>query len=410
MKITKLAIKNYRSCVEAEFSPNENLSVLIGPNGSGKTTVLSAIRLLPALCFARGRPESQEEFGASLAELRVTYDVDGTAVNHFAELGIATNEKNLDEIFSVREYWTIPSIVGSRRRISLPSAFIGDYAEREGFIRFRSHSARRDLWFPHFEAGGTEDMALPILTKVVQFLRRMSYYSASQFTNPTNSPISFEVESDARRRVGISITGHKKLLFDLYQEYRDRSDVFQEFISIVGPEGIGLVDSMDFEEIKTSSSSYRVMTGGKVVRGEKTNLLVVPRFEIAGNMLSPSQLSEGTFKTLALVFYLVADKSTILMVEEPEVCVHHGLLLSIVDLIKTYSRHKQILMSTHSDLVLDRLDIENVFAVNRTKSNGTKVSPIHRGLKAKELSALKEYLEREGGLGEYWKHGGLGNG
>jgi predicted ATPase len=137
--------------------------------------------------------------------------------------------------------------------------------------------------------------------------------------------------------------------------------------------------------------------------------LVVPSFQISENQLSPSQLSEGTFKTLALVFYLVTDKSQILMLEEPEVCVHHGLLSSIVELIKVYSNDKQILISTHSDAVLDKLDIDNVFKVMRDGDKGTVVSSIRKNLKGSELTALKEYLANEGSLGEFWKHGDLEN-
>lgn len=195
----------------------------------------------------------------------------------------------------------------------------------------------------------------------------------------------------------------------MYQESRRNSNTYSEFLNIVGADGIGIVESIEFNEVQTSSSNYSVMTGGKVVKKEKKNLLVVPSFKVLGNSLSPSQLSEGTFKTLALVFYLVTDKSSILMIEEPEVCVHHGLLNSIVELIDIYSKDKQIFISTHSDSVLDRLGIENVFKVKRTKEAGTKISSIKRNMKNIELRALKNYLLNEGSLGEYLKHGDLEN-
>ncbi|NVO00042.1 MAG: ATP-binding protein [Geobacteraceae bacterium] len=120
-------------------------------------------------------------------------------------------------------------------------------------------------------------------------------------------------------------------------------------------------------------------------------------------------MSEGTFKTLALIFYLVTDKSSILLIEEPEVCVHHGLLNSIVELLDIYSKDKQIIISTHSDAVLDKLRIDNVFKVKRTNEKGTEVSSIKRNMKHIELKALKNYLLNDGSLGEYWKHGDLEN-
>jgi len=96
-----------------------------------------------------------------------------------------------------------------------------------------------------------------------------------------------------------------------------------------------------------------------------------------------------------------------MIIEEPEVCVHTGLLNSIIELIKVYSKEKQIIISTHSDSVLDQLDLENVYTVRRTSDEGTVVKSLVKSLRGTDLLALKEYLETEGSLGEYWKHGDL---
>jgi len=135
--------------------------------------------------------------------------------------------------------------------------------------------------------------------------------------------------------------------------------------------------------------------------------LIVPQFTIGRNELSPNQLSEGTFKTITLLFYLMTEKSSALLVEEPEVCVHHGLLASIVELIKTYSKQKQIVLSTHSDFVLDKLEPRHIYKVVRDDQKGTLVTHITDSLSQDEMAALRDYLEKEGNLGEYWKHGGL---
>jgi len=408
MKISSISIKNYRSCIDTTFTPHAKLSVLIGPNGSGKTNVLSAIRLLSTLCGVSQRRMGLDESTTAACELKVVYDVDGVSATQHAKLSLTTNEKNLDEITTFDEYWTIPKFTG-RKRLKITSTMLADNVRSQWEFPGRSIFRERTYFDHYFTLQGASSHALSVLHTIVTFVTKISYYSASQFTNPASCPLSFEVESDASRRVGISISGHKKFLFDMYQEYREQSASYSEFIDLVGSNGIGLIESIAFDEIKTSSSNYSVMTGGKVLRKERTNLLVVPSFKIAGNTLSPNQLSEGTFKTLALIFYLVADKSSALMIEEPEVCVHHGLLSSIVELVKRYSESKQIFISTHSDSLLDDIEVENVFKVQRTKERGSEVSSIKKKMGSKELAALRKYLLDDGSLGEYWKHGDLEN-
>jgi len=410
MKISKISIKSYRSCKSTIFSPHEELTVLIGPNGSGKTNILSAIKLLSNLLYVRRRArfKEREETLSTVSEIKTWFDYDGKSIIHTAKINAVTNERNEDEVLSTDENWYMYQITGSRKKLNLPLEVLFDifhYPQRYSGAKDRSGFLKG-----YMSERGFDDKAVSAMSAVVEFISSMAYYSASQFTNPSNCPISFEVESGAVSglRRGISIrSSHKALLYDMYVEYKEQTDAYNEFISIVGPEGIGLIEGIEFKEITTSSSSVSVLTGGRITKSEKINLLIVPGFYVSDNTLSPSQLSEGTFKTLALVFYLITDKSTMLMIEEPEVCVHHGLLNSIIELINIYSKEKQIFISTHSDTVLDSMDIQNIFAVRRTHEEGTSVRNISRSMKNKEREALKEYLASEGSVGEYWKHGDL---
>jgi predicted ATPase len=103
----------------------------------------------------------------------------------------------------------------------------------------------------------------------------------------------------------------------------------------------------------------------------------------------------------------MTEQSSALLIKEPEVCVHHGLLSSIMELIKDYSKRKQIVVSTHSDFVLDRVEPRNVYQVTRSAEDGTDIRHLAKEMSAQEMKALKNYLETEGNLGEYWRHGGF---
>ena len=201
-----------------------------------------------------------------------------------------------------------------------------------------------------------------------QFFTSISYYSASQFTDPTRCPVSIEIEDERLQRRALRPVEHTRFLHDLYKIWKVHSRDYEEFLSIVGPTGLRLVDRIDFRELELPQSRYEVRVGGRVVLEKSQRRLLIPYFQVDGNRLSPNQLSEGTFKTIALLFYLVIDKGSLLLIEEPEVCIHHGLLKSILGLIKSYSATKQIIISTHSDFVLDMLAPENVFLVRKEKA------------------------------------------
>lgn len=412
MKITKMSIKNYRSCKETVFEPHPELTIFIGPNGSGKTNTLSAVRLLGSLLkTARLRRGLKEEIPSTATEIKTWFDWNGKSIIHTAKLSVASNERNEDEILDASETWYMFDVTGSKKRTNLPLEIIYDISHsRDIAIRYnRSRSLANHVLGYLKERGGNEQ-ALEVMVDIANYIENISYYSASQFTNPSVCPISFEVEAESGStlRRGISIRStHKELLYDMYLSFKDKRDEYQEFLSIVGPDGIGLIEDIEFKEVKTSSSNVSVMAGGKVKTREKINLLVVPGFTIATQTLSPSQLSEGTFKTLALIFYLVTDRGSMLMIEEPEVCVHHGLLNSVIELLKIYSKEKQIFISTHSDAVLDHISLENVYIVRNEVERGTIVKNISQSMSRSEITSLKEYLACEGSLGEFWKHGSL---
>ena len=406
--IRKTEIQNYRSCLDTSFELHPNLSVLIGPNSSGKTNILNALLLLRKLAEDYQFHHRADEEPTRQCKLKIWFGIDDKKTTLSAVVNIFTDENNNDVISSSRQQWYAKDFTGNRKMINLPLLAAREFARPEVGARF-FYPTRLQMHPAELE----EAFALPAsvqmpIARIAGELSEMRYYSASQFTNPANCPVSFEIESEGRIRRGISLRGHTKFLFDLYNSSKtEASSSYAQFFEIIGPKGIGLVDSIDFKPIPTSSIDYSVRSGGEIIQRKREKILVIPQFLIGRNQLSPNQLSEGTFKTITLLFYLITETSKVLLIEEPEVCVHHGLLSSIIELIKTYSRDKQIVVTTHSDFVLDKVQPENVYTVTNVPEEGTKVSHITKSMSRRELAALREYLETEGNLGEYWRHGGL---
>lgn len=401
MRIKKIDIFNYRSCIKTRIEALTDLTTLIGPNGVGKSNILNSIQLLKKI--NRNRYFHQPSLFESLAHSRldIVFEIDDENYNLKADIFFDTNERNIEEIYSAELKVKNLSVSGSKwQDVDADLYEFVDYLNRNRHkvefskIRFKPNVS-------------LEDNKLAI--QIISYLTNISYYSATQFSDPTKCPISLELDDSRLVRSYKKTKTHEEFIYDLYRTYKYEPDNFKKFINTVNENGIGLIQNITFFDHNIPSSSLKVKAGGIVEKIERVKNIVVPSVVIDNLNLSPNQLSEGTFKTLALVFYILNDESDLLLIEEPEVCVHHGLLSSVIELIKSQSKRKQIFISTHSDYVLDKLLPENVVLVRKDVESGTIASALPKSLSRNDFKALKSYLEGAGNLGEYWKEGGFEN-
>ncbi|MAF05650.1 AAA family ATPase [Herbaspirillum sp.] len=85
MKLKKVQIKNFRRLQDISFSLEKNLSVIVGPNAIGKSTIFEAIRLAKAIMFPRAQDELRNvliQLGATSAHYfngQLQYDISNLA-------------------------------------------------------------------------------------------------------------------------------------------------------------------------------------------------------------------------------------------------------------------------------------------------------------------------------------------
>ena len=126
-----------------------------------------------------------------------------------------------------------------------------------------------------------------------------------------------------------------------------------------------------------------------------------------GDITVPAtRLSDGTLRYLYLLAILChpgnsTENSTLICIEEPELGLHPDILPSLADVLREASERVQIIVTTHSDRLVDALtDVpESVFVTEKHDGQTT----IERLSKAD----LEVWLEKYS-LGELWTRGSLG--
>jgi predicted ATP-dependent endonuclease of OLD family len=399
-KIKRIEIENYRSCIKTKIEISTDLTTLIGVNGVGKSNILNSIQLLTRINRNKYFHQKQLQETLSHSKLNLHLEIDGTKYHLQSDIYYDTDETNSEDIYSANIKTRAIGKRGAKWVEIDPQLY-----EVFGFLKRSNRTTEIDHYLPKRAQNADNTFAI----KILSYLTNISYYSATQFSDPTKCPISLELEDSRLARPHSKTNTHDQFIFDLYRTFKSDEKAFKRYINTVNKDGIGLIDDITFLDHQIPSSSYKVRAGGQIQKIEKTKNIIVPSIQLDNLSLSPNQLSEGTFKTLALVFYILNDESELLLIEEPEVCVHHGLLNSIIELIKIQSKQKQIIISTHSDFVLDKLLPENVILVKKTKQAGTTATELPKSLSKNDFQALKNYLKRTGNLGEYWKEGGFEN-
>jgi len=407
IKIKRIKIKGYRSCSSTTLDLNNELTTLIGINGAGKSNILNGILLLKkTLDIRNNRKISRSDTSKCFIYMEMT--IDEKPLNLKGAIFFENDSKKGERVVDSEIEIDFGIYMAER------SNWVDLAYERDLTIARRFNSSQQfrfkntDFW----KKINKKDLGIyfSLTEKIYYFVNSIKYYGATQFSNPSKCPISIEMVGDAlERSYYFSETTHERFILDLYDLKEKKSVDYKKFINIVSKDGLSLVENLDFEKLDIPANEYTVYSGGKVKTIERKRKLIVPVFQINGRKLSANQLSEGTFKTLALIFYIITSKSKLLIIEEPEVCIHHGLLNSVLEIIKSQSRKKQILMSTHSDYVLDNLSPENIVLIKYVPKIGTIAKTLNKLLSKNNFKALKNYLKDTGGLGDYWKETSFDN-
>ena len=124
--------------------------------------------------------------------------------------------------------------------------------------------------------------------------------------------------------------------------------------------------------------------------------------ESGGRSIPATRLSDGTLRYLCLLALLLhPEPPSLIGIEEPELGLHPDLLPGLADLLVEASERTQLIVTTHSDVLVDALTDRPESVVVCEKHDGK--TEMRRLDKADLAKWLKDYR-----LGDLWRSGELG--
>jgi predicted ATPase len=353
--LTTIAIENYRSLRDLRL-PLEQLNVVTGANGSGKSSLYRALRLLADCASGRvisslareGGLESAlwagpEHFAASVRSGR--YPVQGTVqsgpvslqlgfasddFSYLIDLGLPTRAEssafNLDPEIKREVVWSGPVMRPASLLVRRKRAL----AELRDSSSGRSWEAFQGTLRP-YESVLTEvldPVRAPELLAVREQIRSWRFYD--QFRTDVDSPIR---QSQIGTRTPV-----------LDADGRDLAAALQTIIEL------GDADALHgtIEDAFPGSQLRVVETRGRFDLELSAHGLLRP--------LSAAELSDGTLRYLLLVAALLSPRPPSLMVlNEPETSLHSDLLPALARLVARASEQTQIVVVTHAQRLVEAL-------------------------------------------------------
>ncbi|TVR78071.1 MAG: ATPase [Rhodospirillales bacterium] len=379
-RIESLRVENYRALRSIHFDKLTPLTVLLGANGSGKSTVFDVFAFL-AECFDDGLRKAWDRRGR-FRELR-SRDAEGPVVieikyRELPKAPLITYHLEIDEtargpvISQERLGW-------KRQRYGASFAFL-DYKLGKGKVisgeQPESNDARIDR-----PLSGPDVLAVNTLGQLAENPRvialrdfitswHLSYLSAAA---TRGNPVA-----GAEERLSETGENLPNVIQYLHEQHPERLR--------------GIFDTLQRRVPRLETVVPEILADGRL-------MLLFKDAPFSKPVLSKFA-SDGTIKMLSYLTLLYdPDPPRLIGIEEPENYLHPRLLPELAEECDQATARAQLLVTTHSPFLIDPLRSEQVWMLYREADGYTRCKRIA------DMSGIREFIDAGAKLGELWMEG-----
>ncbi len=368
--IKELTIRDFFSFKgEHTIELNTGVNILVGVNGSGKTSFLNAITMLYEGIAGGGLSSLFRQWGSYNAIVNacgeqkpdcfsVTYVFDADVLRKVVSASPFKNDV----------YYKITVFpIGDGTNYTLCETLYSEDSTRKkktfSYLEFRNGIGQISVRTKSgIEVEKYDDGMLSAQELVLR-----------QITDPQRYLPSFVV-----REAISAIAGYSKFNFDKVRQPADANDV-KRLIS-TGENLTHLLSNLNnnytfqYEKIRECLSDINPNFTGIGYNVFGSRLYLSLREKNLSHAIDALHMSDGTLKYLLLLsIFHNPQRGTLVFIDEPESCLHPDMIRSVAKMMKMAAKTSQIIVATHSALLLNAFELDDILVFEKNDKNETQI-------------------------------------
>lgn len=394
--IKKIYLQNFFSFQDEEINLDPQENILIGINGSGKTNLLKALKILQNAASGDGiKKLIYDQWGGfdairfydreSNSPIKLTFQFDHKIIRSF---GFGFNE----DIFYTLTINKTPhtSNYNLTEKVYLPRSgqqkdwVYLEFDKGNGVIFEKEEKLDK----PKLVRYSAFDSQESVLGKIYDPDRYFALSTLKKALSEISVYDYFDTTPASKIRKPMLPTSENKL-------YTDGSNLPQVLNTIK------INDKSNFNRIKELLSNVNEKYSGIDFNLVGGNIELMLEESNLNKSIHVTHISDGTLRFLCLLsIFFNNNRGSLVCIDEPEVGLHPDMIKTICESIQETSSKAQYLIATHSEHILDSFQVKNVRVFEKDENNSTEV---------KEFNSenFDEWYDSFN-LGRMWRQGDLG--
>lgn len=364
MKISSIKINGYKNLIDCEYEM-ENFNVLIGANNSGKSNFLEIFSFLNILLT--GSEDVKERLlnrgemikGKILSycsnydsnyisvELEFTEKVKKCVYKYVYDIEIYVSSKS-------EKYGKITKEIFKYKKISASGPMITVFERNDNAIKMKGQKIQ--------EIDGSESI-VSLISKIKDI----------------KNNLDFSIQRGIECIFMICKTPILYSSPDIIREsIKNQSQVMKNGRIV----SLALIDEIDkiiksdkglyFKEILEDVLAIKDIEVMNIGQNLKNLTLEFQDYQ----EISVSELSDGTLIAVNMITYLLSNNYPVIAIEELENSIHPKLLKKMIRLIKNNFNHIQIIITTHSPVLLNMVQVNEVSVISNNLCRAANIVQI----------------------------------